>query len=598
MVVLSLRHLSNVFICHVFQPRSEPTSPGPSPRPGSSARDPDLTRVVQRPPRLRPHPLRNPSPTRSAPPPLTADPRAFTKIRALLQIYVIFVRRTGRGFPALAGDGSGTGIRYRTRGGYGAGTVVRLLLLGLRLNRHLRFDSACRGIYNGFLLYNRHLLLQSRSPQTIGISFSNRHLDSRRSFSNQSRPWMKFIFHRKTPTPSHLLLLILETYDQIPQPTQPSAHAATQAVGTAAEQADGGTSTAQVAGAGPSAAQVAGAGPSAAQADAQPVGTAEAQDIGTNRKLTSVVWNHFKREKIDGEWKAICNYCRKKLSGKDSHGTTHLHDHYKACMPRKTKDIRQSILNPRQQKKDGPVSLGAYTFDQNVSRAELAEMVILHEYPLNMVEHFGFRMTTDMWTASNQKRGYMVVTAHYIDDSFVLCNKVLRFMYVLSVASESAFSTAGRHITPHRNRLHPDLVEILICTQDWLWDDNLGKVHTQINKITLASLKLSKMRTRVRVMWILILSYEDLMMNGDRWKWVPVGFPIPGGDYFTRTRRGFGGAGAGMGLGSEVGDGDGYCSPRPHPSPFASLIVTCVDQSTAVFFSIFRLKLHRLPLVR
>ncbi|KAL4579113.1 hypothetical protein LXL04_015248 [Taraxacum kok-saghyz] len=57
-------------------------------------------------------------------------------------------------------------------------------------------------------------------------------------------------------------------------------------------------------------------------------------------------------------------------------------------------------------------------------------------------------------------------------------------------------------------------------------------------------------------------------------KWVPAGFPIPGGNYFTRTRRGFDGAGAGMGLGLEVGDGDGdgYCSPRPHPSPFASLL--------------------------
>ncbi|KAL4591204.1 hypothetical protein LXL04_004157 [Taraxacum kok-saghyz] len=135
--------------------------------------------------------------------------------------------------------------------------------------------------------------------------------------------------------------------------------------------------------------------------------------------------------------------------------------------------------------------------------------------------------------------------------SILLCNKLLKMFWL--------YRTAGRHITPHRNRLHPDLVEILICTQDWLWDDNLGKIHTQINKITLASLKLSKMRTR--------------KLNLFR-KWVPVGFPIPGGDYFTRTRRGFGGAGAGMGLGSEVGDGDGYCSPRPHPSPFASLL-TC-----------------------
>ncbi|KAL4568105.1 hypothetical protein LXL04_023706 [Taraxacum kok-saghyz] len=222
--------------------------------------------------------------------------------------------RMGQGFPALAGDGSGMGIRYCTRSGYGAGTVTAM-------------DEI-------------HLPSQNPNPN--------------------------------------------ETYDQIPQPTQPSAHAATQAIGTAAAQAYGGTSTAQVAGAGPSAAQVAGAGPSAAQADAQPVGTAEAQDIGTHRKLTSVVWNHFKREKIDGEWKAICNYCRKKLSGKGSHGTTHLHDHYKACMPRKTKDIRQSILNPRQEKKDGPMSLCAHTFNQTVSRVELAKMIILHEYPLNM----------------------------------------------------------------------------------------------------------------------------------------------------------------------------------------------------------------------
>ena len=251
------------------------------------------------------------------------------------------------------------------------------------------------------------------------------------------------------------LCLCSETHDQVPQPTQPSAQAATQAVGTSAVQAPAvGTSTAQDVGAGTSAAAQA----NAHAAGAQPVGTTDAQDIGTNRKLTSVVWNHFKREKIDGEWKAICNYCRKKLSGKGSHGTTHLHDHYKACMPRKTKDIRQSILNPRQQKKEGPVSLGAHTFDQTVSRAELAKMVILHEYPLNMVEHFGFRsfvnsvnplfkhmsrttlksdikdifdkekmklkkilstnqgrvaVTTDMWTASNQKRGYMVVIAHY-----------------------------------------------------------------------------------------------------------------------------------------------------------------------------------------
>ncbi|CAH1412232.1 unnamed protein product [Lactuca virosa] len=109
-----------------------------------------------------------------------------------------------------------------------------------------------------------------------------------------------------------------------------------------------------------------------------------------------------------------------------------------------------------------------------------------------------------MWTDSNQKRGYMVVTVHYIYDSWNLCNKILRFMYVpaphnaktlskelmgclVTWSIECKLSTltldncsvnfsmidkmkeklsGGRHVTPHRNRLHPDTLQALICTQD------------------------------------------------------------------------------------------------------------------------------------
>ena len=35
---------------------------------------------------------------------------------------------------------------------------------------------------------------------------------------------------------------------------------------------------------------------------------------------------------------------------------------------------------------------------------------------------------------------------------------------VSTVASESAFSTGGRHLSPHRSRLHPSTVEALVCT--------------------------------------------------------------------------------------------------------------------------------------
>ena len=106
------------------------------------------------------------------------------------------------------------------------------------------------------------------------------------------------------------------------------------------------------------------------------------------------------------------------------------------------------------------MSLNTYQFDQVRLRNKLARMVILHEYPLSMVDHIGFKefmvdlqpmfklvtrntlksnilkiydnerekalkmadkngsrmtITLDMWTSSKKKRGCMVITAHFID---------------------------------------------------------------------------------------------------------------------------------------------------------------------------------------
>lgn len=123
----------------------------------------------------------------------------------------------------------------------------------------------------------------------------------------------------------------------------------------------------------------------------------------------------------------------------------------------------------------GTVSIENYTFDQEIARNELAAMIVLHEYPLSMVDHVGFRrfvgalqplfkigtrnmirsdimkhyevekkkaieymagiqsrvaVTTDLWTSDNQKRGYMAITAHFIDESWTLRNIIMRFIYV------------------------------------------------------------------------------------------------------------------------------------------------------------------------
>ncbi|CAN1787218.1 Zinc finger BED domain-containing protein DAYSLEEPER [Linum perenne] len=109
--------------------------------------------------------------------------------------------------------------------------------------------------------------------------------------------------------------------------------------------------------------------------------------------------------------------------------------------------------------------MSPYIFDQDACRRSLANMIILHGFPLSIVSYVGVRsflrclqpafkvvsrntvksyilkvydegrtlvmmelernvsriaVTTDMWTSNNNKRGFMVVTAHFIDASWIL----------------------------------------------------------------------------------------------------------------------------------------------------------------------------------
>jgi hypothetical protein len=120
---------------------------------------------------------------------------------------------------------------------------------------------------------------------------------------------------------------------------------------------------------------------------------------------------------------------------------------------------------------DGSVLVEKYVFDQGVARKELALMICIHEYPLSIVDHVGFRrfcaalqplfkvvsrntirkdildmyqvqklsmvkqfeqqqsritITTDMWTTNHQKKGYMAVTVHYVDENWNLKSYLLR----------------------------------------------------------------------------------------------------------------------------------------------------------------------------
>lgn len=186
----------------------------------------------------------------------------------------------------------------------------------------------------------------------------------------------------------------------------------------------------------------------------------------------SFVWNHFTKVKVDGKDKAQCNYCSKKLNGSSNDGTSHLKGHLGCCPKKKIlnlSDKGQTILTPRSMQGKQELSTGIY--DAENSKKELAHAIILHEYPLSIVDHIGFRrystslqpifqvpcrntikkeilkvynmersstlkllenlegrvaITSDLWTSSNQKKGYMAVTAHYIDGNWNLQSHILR----------------------------------------------------------------------------------------------------------------------------------------------------------------------------
>lgn len=39
-------------------------------------------------------------------------------------------------------------------------------------------------------------------------------------------------------------------------------------------------------------------------------------------------------------------------------------------------------------------------------------------------------ITTDLWTSSNQKRGYMAITTHFVDESWKLRSIIMRYFLV------------------------------------------------------------------------------------------------------------------------------------------------------------------------
>ncbi|CAN0840835.1 Putative AC transposase [Linum grandiflorum] len=235
----------------------------------------------------------------------------------------------------------------------------------------------------------------------------------------------------------------------------------------------------------------------------EPEDEVEIPPIGATRKLKSDVWPHYTRMLVNGILKAKCIYCKKVYQAVSTNGTSHLRLHRTKCVQKKIHDGSQKILGPNYIAK-GKTELSANQFSSEVSRKELGIMILMHEYPLSIVDHLYFKrfccslqplfkvpsrntikndiltlygvqrsaiqreldgnkgriaITTDMWTATNQKRGYMAVTAHFNDNDFKLRHLLLRFLYLPA---------------PHTSeRLAARLSE---CLLDWNIDSKLSTI--------------------------------------------------------------------------------------------------------------------------
>ncbi|KAH7860224.1 hypothetical protein Vadar_010936 [Vaccinium darrowii] len=133
------------------------------------------------------------------------------------------------------------------------------------------------------------------------------------------------------------------------------------------------------------------------------------------RKKKSVVWEHFTIENVgDGCRRACCKQCKQSFAystGSKVAGTSHLKRHIAkgSCpvvlrnqgnvqgnvpmtphsAPTKMSEIWNDVNNTpkRRYRTAGPQHIG---FDADRCRHEIARMIIMHDYPLHMVEHPGF----------------------------------------------------------------------------------------------------------------------------------------------------------------------------------------------------------------
>ncbi|EEE55247.1 hypothetical protein OsJ_03134 [Oryza sativa Japonica Group] len=239
------------------------------------------------------------------------------------------------------------------------------------------------------------------------------------------------------------------------------------------------------------------------------------------RKLRSAVWQDFTKERrADGSCVAVCNHCKKQLTATSRSGTTHLRNHLAICTTTSTRRagkrrkliVRRILHNKTStdgQSGDGHASGEDHDndgthFDQELSRRDLAHMIVQHGYRFSIVDDVGFQkfvknlqprfrmvsyetvradsmtiyeseklklqdallkipcrlsISVDMWR-SNTQMDFLCLTCHYIDHANdewkLLVQTVMQMTKRHVVMNLSCYQNSSSYMTP--------LIEKIMCT--------------------------------------------------------------------------------------------------------------------------------------
>ncbi|GMJ02868.1 DAYSLEEPER [Hibiscus trionum] len=196
-------------------------------------------------------------------------------------------------------------------------------------------------------------------------------------------------------------------------------------------------------------------------------------------------WSHFtKYVTEDGENMARCKHCDSTYTMHTGGSTTNLNNHLKTCLkkPRgSTFDSKQSELTFAKFGLESETSFSTWKFDEDSIRKALIHMIIVDELPFRIVEEEGFKLflskacprfhlpsrftirkdcldlfnsmkilmknsfgqdtsriclTTDTWT-SLQRVSYTVLTAHWIDEEWMLQKRIINFFPISAHRGEN-----------------------------------------------------------------------------------------------------------------------------------------------------------------